>query len=155
VIADSFSLLRSVRYSWLPIAVIVLVAHPAVAQDTRRVSGTPRFELELEAGPVWQSRNDVRIPNEGGTKFSYVRLLGSGPYPALRGYLKWNISRRHGLRLLVAPLTISGTGGLDEPVAFAGENFAAGEPTQVTYRFNSFRLTYLYRLFTGETWTWD
>ncbi|UCH85110.1 MAG: hypothetical protein JSW50_05320, partial [Candidatus Latescibacterota bacterium] len=30
-----------------------------------------RFEFELEAGPVWQSRNDVQIPNtEMGTRFS-------------------------------------------------------------------------------------
>ena len=42
------------------------------------------FEIGLEAGPVWQSRNDVRIPGNGGTKFSMTDLTGTGPEPAGR-----------------------------------------------------------------------
>ena len=65
---------------------------------------TPRFSLELEAGPVWQSSNDVQIPNDDtGTRFSLKDLVGTGPWPAGRVYFTWNINERHGLRLLLAP----------------------------------------------------
>jgi len=131
------------------------LAQPAVAQDSGPGRSVGRFAIELEAGPVWQSRNDVRIPNETGTQFSLVDLVGSGPYFAYRLYASWEIGERHGLRLLIAPLTISADASLDEPVAFAGEAFEAGAPTDATYRFNSYRLTYRYRLLTGEMWKWD
>ena len=76
------------------LVVLMYVAVPSVsAQD---VSG---FVIELEAGPVWQSRNDVQIPNtDAGTRFSLVDLAGKGPLPAARLYLTWNINDRHSLR---------------------------------------------------------
>lgn len=115
----------------------------------------PRFSLEVEAGPVWQSRNDVQIPNDAsGTRFSLRGLTGSGPWPAGRVYLSWNLNERHGLRVLVAPLEITERGTLGEAVGFAGASYAAGEPTEGTYVFNSYRITYRYRFHEGEDWTW-
>jgi hypothetical protein len=114
-----------------------------------------RFEVELEAGPVWQSRNDVRIPNdETGTRFSLDDLAGQGPWPAGRFYFTWNITERHGLRLLLAPLSYTETGLFDSAVEFAGESYAPGLPTEATYRFNSWRVTYRYRFRDGEKWRW-
>lgn len=114
-----------------------------------------RFEVELELGPVWQSKNDVQIPNdETGTRFSLKDLAGTGPWPAGRFSFTWNIKGRHGLRLLLAPLSITETGRLDEPVDFAGESFEAGEPTEATYQFNSWRVTYRYRFHEGKRWRW-
>ncbi|MCU0304661.1 MAG: hypothetical protein MUC56_11450 [Thermoanaerobaculales bacterium] len=113
----------------------------------------PRFVLELEAGPVWQTSNDVQIPNdETGTRFSLEELVGSGPWPAGRLYATWNINQRHGLRLLLAPLSYTETGTLDGPVDFAGASYQPGVPTEATYRFNSWRLTWRYRLKDGERW---
>jgi hypothetical protein len=113
------------------------------------------FEIEIEGGPVWQTRNDVRIPNDAsGTKFSLVEVLGSGPYAAGRAYITWNASERHSCRILLAPLSITGTGALASPVDFAGESFKAGVPTETTYRFNSWRATYRYRLRNGERAAW-
>jgi hypothetical protein len=126
------------------------VISPAPAAEEEK-----RFEVELEAGPVWQSKNDVQIPNdETGTRFSLKDLAGTGPWPAGRFYFSWNIKGRHGLRLLLAPLSITETGSLDEPVDFAGESFAAGEPVEATYQFNSWRLTYRYRFHESERWRW-
>ena len=52
----------------------------AAAQSTT----TPRFELELEGSAIWQSRNDVEIPNDGSaTRFSLEDLVGAGPWPQL------------------------------------------------------------------------
>jgi len=104
------------------------------------------FEVELEAGPVWQSRNNVQIPNDAsGTRFSLVDLAGSGPQPAGRAYLTWNVNRRHSLRALVAPLSFTATGTLAESVDFAGESYQAGTPLDGTYKFNSWRFGYRYR----------
>ena len=120
---------------------------PVRAQDGR---ATPRFELELEAGPVWQSRNIAQIPNdESGTRFSLVRIVGKGPWLAARGYLTWNLNERHALRLLVAPLTIRESGTLPGPVRFAGASYVQGAPVEAQYTFNSYRLTYRYRVWNG------
>jgi hypothetical protein len=115
----------------------------------------PRFQLELEGGPVWQSLNDVQIPNdETATRFSLVDVIGNGPWPAGRFYLTWNIAPKHGLRVLLAPLSVTESATLDEPIDFAGSSFAAGETTEATYKFNSWRLSYRYRFHHGEHWTW-
>jgi hypothetical protein len=114
-----------------------------------------RFEAELEIGPVWQSRNKVEIPNDGtATRFSLKELAGSGPWPAGRFYFTWNIKGRHGMRLLLAPLSYTETGTLDQPVIFAGESYAAGVSTKGTYQFNSWRATYHYRFWDGKRWRW-
>ena len=60
-------------------------------------------------------------------------------------YITWNINERHGLRVLLAPLTITGSGVPGEPIDFTGESFAAGEDSDAVYRFNSWRLTYRYK----------
>ncbi len=112
---------------------------------------TSRFSLELEAGPVWQSSNDVQIPNdELGTRFSLKDLVGTGPWPAGRLYFTWNINQKHGLRLLLAPLSTTETGIFDDDVLFAGEAYEAGVPTEATYQFNSWRLSYRYKIKNGD-----
>lgn len=72
--------------------------------------------------------------------------LGSGPRPAGRVYLTWNLGERHGLRALAAPFSLTETGAPDAPIDFEGERFAAGVPIEATYTFNSYRLTYRYRV---------
>ena len=116
---------------------------------------TPRFAVEVEAGPVFQTRNDVRIPNNASaTRFSVRELVGSGPWPAGRVYVTWNINERHGLRALVAPLSITETGVLGRAVNFAGAGYSPGVATEGTYKFNSYRLTWRYRFRHGARWTW-
>lgn len=114
----------------------------------------PPFEVEIEGGAVWQTVNDVQIPNDAsGTRFSIVDVIGSGPYPAGRMYFTWNVNERHGVRLLLAPFSVTDTGEIAAPVHFAGETFEPGE-VQATYRFNSWRATYRYRFRSGERATW-
>ena len=88
----------------IPLAAAVLSASAVSAQDAR-------FTLELEAGPAWQSYNDVEIPNDGSaTRFSLSELAGSGPWPAGRVYLTWQLNERHGIRVLLAPFSLTETG---------------------------------------------
>jgi hypothetical protein len=138
-----------VRRAAAAAAMVTLVAAtPARGQEVRP---TPRLELELEAGPVWQSRNVAQIPNdESGTRFSLVSVVGKGPWAAARGYVTWNMNDRHALRLLVAPLSIRESGTLPGPVRFAGASYAPGAPVEAEYTFNSYRLTYRYRVRDGK-----
>jgi len=121
----------------------------------RAQEGARGFHVELEGGTVWQSRNDVQIPNTAAaTRFSIVDLVGAGPWPAARVYLTWRVGARHGLRALVAPLAYTGSGVFADTVEFAGDTFVPGSLTSATYKFNSFRLTYRYRLLSNDRWRW-
>ena len=130
-------------------AVMLLVT----AAGTSAQGEAGRLTAELEAGPVWQSRNDVQIPNtEDGTRFSLVDAIGEGPWVSARLYLTWDINPKHGLMALLAPLSITETGVLDSPVDFEGATFEPDVPTEATYKFNSWRVTYRYRFLRNKRW---
>jgi hypothetical protein len=132
--------------------VLLIFAIPVAGSDS---GAPPSFVFELEGGAVWQSRNDVQIPNtEDGTRFSLVDVIGNGPWPAGRLYVTWNINPRHALRALAAPLSITETSSLDTAVDFAGASFEPDIPTEATYKFNSWRLTYSYRFYQSKSWSW-
>lgn len=133
----------------------VIATAPVTAQEPEPSGHVgSAWVVELEAGPAWQSYNDVEIPNDGSaTRFSLRDLAGSGPWPSARVYVTWNISARHGLRLLLAPFSLTETGVPKQPIDFAGASYVAGETTTATYTFNSYRLSYRYRVHAGETTT--
>lgn len=136
------------RWLLVPALLASLTGCSATSDDRRA------FAVELEGGALWQSRNDAAVPGDGGTRFALDELTGAGPFPAARLYATWSPSERHELRALVAPLSLSGEGELPQPVDFAGQSFAAGVPTEATYRFDSYRLTWRYLLHAGERWDW-
>ena len=135
------------------VAFFALILASFLTAATSDAADDSRFSLELEAGPTWQASNDVQIPNdELGTRFSLKDLVGSGPWPAGRLYATWNINQRHGLRLLLAPLSYTEAGTFDDEVLFAGEAYQPGVPTDATYQFNSWRLSYRYQFKDGDRW---
>jgi hypothetical protein len=113
-----------------------------------------KFNIEIEAGPVWQSRNDVRTPNDTGTKFSLRDVQGSGPFAAPRVSFDYAFRPKHEFRILAAPLSVTKTGQLSSMTSFAGKTFASGQPVEGTYQFSSYRLTYRYRIYESDRWTW-
>jgi len=110
------------------------------------------FRIEIEVGPVWQSKNDVRIPGNSGTLFSFGDLTGSGPYAAGRLTIGWDIRERHSLKFVAAPLRVTGRGTFDQAVSFAGSTFAAGTSTEGNYKFDTYRLTYRYMFLNKFSW---
>lgn len=124
-------------------------------QVSRRSSNRiPTLMIELEAGPVWQSYNDVEIPNDGtATRFSLYDLAGAGPWLGARLYVTWNLNERHSLRALAAPVSLTETGVPAEEVRFAGSTLQPGVPTEATYTFNSYRVGYRYAAHRGERTT--
>ena len=130
------------------VVLMVLICVAVQSVSAQNMSG---FLIELEAGPVWQSRNDVQIPNtDAGTRFSLVDLTGKGPVPAVRFYLTWNITTRHSFRGLMAPLAYTKTGSFTYPVNFAGKSYVPFNPVDAIYKFNSWRLSYRFRLLDRE-----
>ena len=122
-------------------------AAPAVDQNDWK-----RFNFELEGGPVWQTKNDVRIPGNTGTEFSFKDLTGAGPYASGRFTFDWDRWARHGLRFVYAPLRVDGSGLLNRPTSFNGTDFAAGVATEGFYKFDTYRLTYRYTFLERDKW---
>jgi hypothetical protein len=122
-------------------------AAPAVDQNDWK-----RFSFELEGGPVWQTKNDVRIPGNSGTEFSFKDLTGAGPYASGRFTFDWDRWMRHGLRFVYAPLRVDGSGLLNRPTSFNGTDFAAGVATEGFYKFDTYRLTYRYTFLERDKW---
>jgi hypothetical protein len=114
-------------------------------------TGTARaqYYADAETGSVWAGHNTVKIPLKGGSRFSLTDDLRSGAEP----YLRIRVGRKSGksdLSFLAAPLTLRSKGTFDRAVTFNGEVFAAGVPTEAVYRFNSYRVKYLYEFHSSE-----
>lgn len=123
---------------------LLALPRPAAAQ----------FALDLETGGVWFTRNDAKIPNDAeGDEFDLLDLTGSGPDAFFRLGADWEITGRQGLRLVIAPLSVDGTGDLLQETRFVDTTFAPG-PTEAEYRFNTYRLTWRYTFHDGEAWRW-
>jgi hypothetical protein len=103
--------------------------------------------IDLETGAVFPGYNDVRVPNTTGTPISLTADLAaeSREYFRVRGGVTWQ--QRHTLSVLFAPLTIHANGVIDRPVIFEGVEFPAATPLAARYTFNSYRLTYRYRVY--------
>ncbi len=122
-------------------ALLTLISTEALAE----------FSLSLEAGPTWQTRNDVQIPPDTGTAFS-ISDIASGPFLRGRLYASFGWNERHELRALVAPLSVTASTTFAQNVDFAGQTFTTTAPVEATYKFNSYRLTYRYLFYRGEDW---
>ena len=80
------------------LAILCMLSGSIAAADQ-----TP-WSLSLETGGVWQSRNDVRIPNDTGTRFAIDNITESGPFAYYRLESSFNLGDDRQLRLLLAPL---------------------------------------------------
>jgi len=134
---------RSTRYRCLSAALFLLFFSTAQAQ----------FQLDLESGAVLGTNyNDVRIPNTGGTLFNLSAELTAQPKIFYRIRANYTIGNRHTFSALYAPLTVRYEGDFGQAVNFNNVIFTAGRPLTAFYQFNSYRLTYRYRLVNKTRW---
>lgn len=115
------------------------------------VAAEPDYELEFQAGPAWQSRNEFNVPNPGGTRFR-LTSQDRGPVTAMRAYATWNWKPNHSLRLLYAPFSVETVQTPAAAVSFNGTSFASGKTLRTLYVFNSYRLSYIYRIPSESKW---
>jgi hypothetical protein len=126
---------------------------PSMAAWSQPAGNDKRFGVGIETGGVGFSRNDIRIPGDTGTRFDMMDLTGSGPVLFARLDGHWDINAKHGLRVVLAPLEVSGTGDLAQDTDFAGETFLAGS-THGTFKFNAYKFTYRYTFADNGLWRW-
>ncbi len=111
-----------------------------------------KFNVEVEAGALEFTRNDVRNPGDIGTQFKFSTLNATGPSGYFRLYAEAKVSKRNTLRLLYAPLQVEGTGTLPTRTFFENTNFQPNVPTKGIYEFNNYRATWRYTLKESERW---
>jgi hypothetical protein len=123
---------------------LAALATPALAQESR-------VRVELELGASFQTRNDVRVRGDTGTRFDLNALQGGPAAPLVRATVDVQPWERHGFRFAYQMLRSEGTGPLGQPTQFQNAVFAPGVATEGAYRFDTWRATYRYRLWQGET----
>jgi hypothetical protein len=116
------------------------------------ISHAGELRASLEGGAAWQTRNDFRIPGDGGTPVD-LAAYAAGPFRAFRATLSWDLTPRQSLRLLAAPLRVEAAFAPESPVVFQDLVFPAGQPIDATYVFNSYRLTWYWRFPPGAKWS--
>ena len=117
------------------IAALSLADRPAAAEA---------FRIDLETGAAWQLRNDFAVPGTGGTRLS-IDEADRGPFLAARATLWAELGERSSLRLVAAPFRAKARLTPENAVEFDGATFAAGEPLDATWVFDSWRLSYVWR----------
>lgn len=101
------------------------------------------IDLFVELGGIWQNRNDTQISPQAGTRFE-IDSLNKGPFLhyRLEGYYRF--SKKHALRAVYAPSNFEVTGPPGKAITFNGQNFTSNDDLTVNYKFNSYRLSYIY-----------
>ena len=110
--------------------------------------------LMLESGAVWQNRNDVRITPDQG---SYVEFdkYDQGPFFHYRAETQYRIKNNHHIRAVYAPFQVSVKGTPDENLNFNNVTFAGDRELKINYQFNSYRLSYIYRILEDDDGFFD
>lgn len=99
--------------------------------------------VNAQYGTASVRSNTSQIPNdESATEFD----LPTASIEAIRIYVSTIINRKHEIRLLFAPLEYQAGFVPQEDILFNGVQFLAGRATEAGYKFNSYRLSYLYHL---------
>jgi len=112
-----------------------------------------QFEIRIESGPVFEGSNQVAVPGDTGTKFNLASLSSSPEsYTLTRAHLAYTFNEKHKLRLLWAPLSVSASSRINENIDFADASFTSGQLVDAVYKFNSYRLSYMYYFNMGPNW---
>lgn len=138
--------------SLAPLAAALALTAPAAARAGPSGTAHAGPWVDFETGGVWSGYNDVRIPGDTGTRFSlHDDLTTTGaPFTRVRAGVDFG---RHQVWALYAPLKLEAQGVAPADIDFFGTTFAAGTPLRGTYRFDSYRLGWRYRVVDGERLT--
>ena len=112
-----------------------------------------QLTIELESGAAFNEYNDVRTPNndqEMGTLFSLTDDFEvQQPAVFFRASLAYTIADRHTIAVVAAPLTLEYDNNTIRDFRFEGRQYGSA-PVTAEYQFNTYRLSYRYRLVNSE-----
>ncbi|TVR75180.1 MAG: hypothetical protein EA408_00880 [Marinilabiliales bacterium] len=113
-----------------------------------------QWSIDLETGLPFEGYNDVRIPNETGTKFSFTDDFElQGPVIPIRLMLRYSFDEKNHLFALFAPLGVTYEGPAPFDISFQRSLFTQGQLIEGFYKFNSYRLGYRRDVLTSDGWT--
>lgn len=98
------------------------------------------WKIDVQAGTVSVISNFSQIPNDIGTEFN----LDGKTIANYRLYLSSIIKNKHEIRFLYAPLQYEVGLRPETDITFKDSIFLAGVDTDALYKFNSYRLSYIY-----------
>ena len=105
---------------------------------------TAQAVIDLETGVVFTGYNDVRIPGDHGTLFSFKDDLKPKAEPYYRIRANYTFNSRHTISMLYAPLQTESKGSVAKEIFFQEVVFSANTIITGDYKFNSYRITYRY-----------
>ena len=107
-----------------------------------------QLSLTAESGLVFNTYNDVRVPNAPDNQGSLFSLTDDFtpelPGPFLRFEAAYLIKDKHTVELQAVPLAVNYNSFTGDSVAFAGTTFR-GDGITGRYEFNTYRASYRYR----------
>lgn len=109
-------------------------------------------KIRIESSATWQQMNNQRVPGDSGTRFS-LSDYNNGAIPTYRIAASIQVDD-HEWHILYAPVEIELNGTPDKSIIFSGETFSANEKTQFYYKFNSYRIGYIYHPQVGKKWSY-
>jgi hypothetical protein len=98
------------------------------------------WKIDVQGGTVSVLSNFSQIPTDIGTEFN----LGGQTIANYRIYLSGIIKDKHEIRFLYAPLQYEIGFTPENDIQFADSLFLMGTDTDALYKFNSYRLSYIY-----------
>jgi len=104
------------------------------------------FDVNIESGFAFCGYNDIQIPGDTGTEYSFCDDLEYNPQAYGRLHLGYKFNDKHYVFATLAPFTVKAEGTLDKTLYFDGSYFPAGDHLTSYYNFNSWRLTWRYTL---------
>jgi hypothetical protein len=114
--------------------------------------GQAGWKTDVETGLAYSGYNVVRIPGAGGTYISLNSDLSVEPVVYYRLKAIYELNDRDEIALLAAPLSLTASGRLPGDVVFAGETFSSGSQVDATFRFDSYRVSYLRTIRNESPW---
>jgi hypothetical protein len=108
-----------------------------------------RFRFFFDAGKSHLLKNQFEAP-EGATRIHYDEVE-DGNYSQLRFGADWRRIPTERWLVVVSPVNIKTTTTFANPVVFGSDTFAANIPVDISYRFHSFRPSYLKLLSSSES----
>lgn len=105
---------------------------------------------DFETGATFSGYNKIRVPGDGGSEFNANEALESQGklYGRIRGGARFK--NRHNIFVLYAPLKLFYEGQFSDPIDFNGTTFSSNTKTDLSYQFNSYRITYRYDFLRNE-----
>lgn len=112
--------------------------------------------FQAEGAIVAQTRNEIAIPADTGTRFDLADW-DKGPVTGYRAYLGYKWNSQHELRALYAPLALEIPSSISSArnIVFQGKTFSETKSLEAYYKFNSYRLSYIYHFDPVAGWNFS